>query len=123
MPSVPCGRLRSGSMSDRQRLALAVVLMVVVWFAPTLIWPRKPADRRIAGSADSAAVRDSAQRPAAPPQPTAQPPIRPSASDTGRVIWVTSPYYKLGFSTLGARLVSAELTKYQSFAPGDTGRP
>jgi hypothetical protein len=36
---------------------------------------------------------------------------------------VTSPFYKLGFSTLGGRLVSAELTKYQSFAPGDSGQP
>jgi len=55
-------------------------------------------------------------------QPTAHPPIRPSA-DTGRVVWVTSPLYRLGFSTRGGRLVSAELAQYQSFAPGDSAKP
>jgi YidC/Oxa1 family membrane protein insertase len=49
--------------------------------------------------------------------------LQPSNADTGKTIWVTSPLYRLGFSTRGGRLVSAELTNYQSFAPGDTGRP
>ena len=59
------------------------------------------------------------------PQPTAQPPDRPAAQspDTGRIVWVTSPLYRLGFSTRGGRLVSAELLNYQSFAPGDSARP
>ena len=39
------------------------------------------------------------------------------------MIWVTSPLYRLGFSTRGARLVHAELLQYQSFAAGDSGRP
>jgi YidC/Oxa1 family membrane protein insertase len=64
-------------------------------------------------------------RPYLPPavQPSDRPTVRPSAADTGRIIWVTSPLYRLGFSTAGARLVSAELTAYQSFAPGDSGKP
>src|SRR5258707_2090182 len=55
---------------------------------------------------------------------TANPRNRPAASvDTGRVVWVTSPLYRLGFSTRGGRLVSAELAQYQSFAPGDSAKP
>ena len=105
---------------DRQRVILAVFLMLLVWLAPMLIWPPKPADRRLGGSADSATLRDSIAPPAAPaPQLTAEPSNRQTA-DTGRVVWVTSPLYKLGFSTLGGRLVSAELLQYQSFAKSDS---
>jgi YidC/Oxa1 family membrane protein insertase len=71
---------------------------------------------------DSTLVRDSARAAVAEPaRPSAQRPIRPSA-DTGRTIWVTSPLYRLGFSTRGGRLVSAELLNYQSFTAGDSGR-
>jgi YidC/Oxa1 family membrane protein insertase len=33
-------------------------------------------------------------------------------------VWVTSPLYRLGFSTLGGELVSAELAHYRSFTKG-----
>src|SRR5437773_1118350 len=98
--------------------------MMIVAVAPSLIWPtKKPADRRIAGSADSVTARDST-RPAEQEatRPSAHPPIRPSA-DTGRIVWITSPLYRLGFSTRGGRLQSAELLQYKSFAPGDSTRP
>lgn len=110
---------------DRQRVILAVFLMLVVWLAPMLIWPPKPADRRLGGSTDSVAVRDSATRPAAPTAPplTAQPSNRLTDGDTGRIVWVTSPLYRFGFSTRGGRLVSAELLQYQSFAAGDSAQP
>src|SRR6185503_20853999 len=99
--------------------------MIMVALAPSLLWPpKKPADRRLGGSADSVAVRDSAARPRpTPAQPTAEPPNRPTAAAPEDTVWVTSPLYRLGFSTLGGRLVSAELLKYQSFAPGDTTEP
>ena len=110
---------------DRNRVILAVALMLLVWLVPMLIWPPKPVERRSGGSADSVAVGDSAARPVAPTSPslTVQPPNRPTADDTGRTIWVTSPLYKLGFSTQGGRLVSAELLKFQSFAAGDAAKP
>ena len=109
---------------NRNRLLLAFVLMMIVAIAPSILWPpKKPAVARLGVSADSARVRDSARAPIAEsPRPAAQPPNRPTA-DTGRVVWVTSPLYRLGFSSKGGRLVSAELLQYQSFAPGDTGRP
>ncbi len=109
---------------DKRNLLIAFVLMMIVAVAPSLIWPtKKPADRRIAGSAESVTARDST-RPAEQEatHPSAHPPIRPSA-DTGRIVWITSPLYRLGFSTRGGRLESAELLQYQSFAPGDSARP
>ena len=109
---------------DKRNLLIAFVLMMIVAVAPSLIWPtKKPADRRIAGSADSVTARDST-RPAEQEatRPSTHPPIRPSA-DTGRIVWITSPLYRLGFSTRGGRLQSAELLQYQSFAPGDSVRP
>ena len=109
---------------DKRNLLIAFVLMMIVAVAPSLIWPtKKPADRRIAGSADSVTARDST-RPAEQEatRPSAHPLIRPSA-DTGRIVWITSPLYRLGFSTRGGRLESAELLQYQSFAPGDSVQP
>jgi len=110
---------------DKRNLLIAFVLMMIVAVAPSIIWPTKPkpAVGRLSGSADSAVVRDSASRLSTPQSPpTAQPPNRPTA-DTGRIVWVTSPLYRLGFSTKGGRLVSAELLQYQSFAPGDSVKP
>jgi YidC/Oxa1 family membrane protein insertase len=110
---------------DRKRVILAVFLMLLVWLVPMLIWPPKPSDRRTVGPSDSVRVADTSitSQPTAPPLRSDSPTVRPSDADTGRVIWVTSPLYKLGFSTLGGRLVSAELLKYQSFAAGDSAEP
>lgn len=111
---------------DRKRVVLAVFLMLLVWLLPMLIWPPKPptaggrADGRTGGdTAATSPVVDTT--PARVDRPSARPPDSPS--DTGRVIWVTSPLYRLGFSTQGGRLVSAELLKYQSFAAGDSAEP
>jgi len=112
---------------DRNRLLLAFVLMMMVAIAPSILWPpKKPAAGRLGGSADSAVVHDSAPRLTTPPsQPAARPPNRATAqsSDTGRTVWVTSPVYRLGFSTKGGVLKTAELLQYRSFAPGDSARP
>src|SRR5258705_5616969 len=100
--------------------------MMIVAVAPSLIWPPKRAPvGGLGGSVYSPAPRDSMSGPPPPGrQPPAHPPNRPAASvDTGRVVWVTSPLYRLGFSTRGGRLVSAELAQYQSFAPGDSAKP
>ncbi len=109
---------------DKRNLLIAFVLMMIVAVAPSLIWPTKKGPvGRLSGSADSAVLRDSTTRTTqAERQPTAQPPNRQTA-DTGRMVWVTSPLYRLGFSTRGGRLQSAELLQYQSFAPGDSVRP
>jgi len=104
-----------------RRVILAIALMIMVALAPTLIWPpKKPV------------VRPDTSRVAAPPlpepstapaRPTARPTVRPSDTATATIVWATSPLYRLGFSSRGGRLVSAELLQYQSFSAGDSGRP
>ena len=110
---------------DRQRVVLAVFLMLVVWLAPMLIWPPKQTGRRPGQAVDSTA-RPSAVDTIRDEPPAVRPSGRqvvPESDDTGRVIWVTSPLYRLGFSTRGGRVVSAELLNYQSFAAGDSAEP
>ena len=112
-------------MSTERRILLAIALMIIVAIAPSLIWPpKKPAVGRLGGWADSTARRDSTALAISPMPSTRQPPNRRTAQppDTGRIVWVTSPLYRLGFSTRGGRLVSAELLNYQSFASGDSAR-
>jgi hypothetical protein len=41
----------------------------------------------------------------------------------GDTIWVTSPVYRYGFSTVGASLVSAQMLHYPSLAEGRKGQP
>jgi YidC/Oxa1 family membrane protein insertase len=107
-----------------RRVILAIVLMLIVAIAPSVIWPpKKPAERRPGGPADSTRVaRESVT--AAPPTasaPRAIPPVRPSALPA-ETVWVSSPLYRLGFSTRGAFLASAQLLQYHSFAPGDSAQ-
>jgi YidC/Oxa1 family membrane protein insertase len=114
---------------DRQRVIVAVFLMILVWIAPMLIWPPKPTAGRPDGpTADSIArprVEDT-NAAGIPAGPSGRPAVRPhEAADTApsRTVWVTSPLYRFGFSTRGGRLVAAELLQYQSFAAGDSGQP
>ena len=109
-----------------RRVLIAVLLMLVVAIAPSLIWPPKPADRRVAEPADSVAAAPDVP-PAAPAggardTVVTPPPTRPPAQAPADTVWVTSPLYRFGFSTRGAGLVVAELSQYRSFARGDTGR-
>ena len=105
-------------------MILAIVLMLIVAIAPSLIWPtKKPADGRLAGSSDSARVTQpqAAEATVTPAPQTVQPPNRPTV-EPAETVWVSSPLYRLGFSTRGAALVSAQLVQYQSFAPGDSAQ-
>jgi YidC/Oxa1 family membrane protein insertase len=107
-----------------RRVILAIVLMLIVAIAPSLIWPpKKTAVGRTGGPADSGRVaRESVTAPTpAPVSPTARPPDRPTA-ESADTVWVTSPLYRLGFSTRGGQLVSAQLLHYDSFAPGDSAK-
>src|SRR6266851_9453606 len=97
--------------------------MLIVAVVPSILFPsKKPAVRRSGGQTDTALVtRESVTAPTGVPVPTARPPVRPTAAPA-ETVWVTSPLYRLGFSTRGARLVRAELLAYRSFAPADSGR-
>jgi YidC/Oxa1 family membrane protein insertase len=110
---------------DKRRLFLAFVLMMIVAVAPSIIWPTKPTarrpDGRTAGDTSVVQARERDTSSVAAVRPSGRPIV--ATSDTGRTVWVTSPLYRLGFSTRGGRLVSAELLHYQSFAPGDSAKP
>jgi len=106
-----------------RRVILAIVLMLFVAIAPSLIWPPKKPVAPTGGRADSGAV---ARESVTPAPAAAVPSVRPQ-SPSGSVepadtVWVTTPLYRLGFSTRGGTLVSAQLLQYQSFAPGDSAQ-
>lgn len=113
-----------------RRVIVAIALMIVIAILPSLIWPPKQPVRRLDGQSDSisspTAKAESVQAAAAPvaPAPTAPAPLtaKPSSrpdlpADT---VWVTSSLYRLGFSTRGGTLVSAQLARYRSYAAGDS---
>src|SRR6266511_4651818 len=97
--------------------------MLIVAVLPSVLFPPKKTDRRIGAQADSSrTVQESVPGPAATPSPlSAYPPNRLAAAQA-ETVWVTSPLYRLGFSTRGGTLVRAELLGYRSFAPADSGR-
>lgn len=102
-------------------MILAIVLMLIVAIAPSLIWPpKKGPDGRTAGRPDSAVTAPPVTAPSAPVA-TNVPPVRPSGLPA-ETVWVSSPLYRLGFSTRGGVLVAAQLVEYQSFAPGDSAQ-
>jgi len=101
--------------------------MFVVAIVPSLLFrPKQPvgrtggrADSTVAAPspAESTSVRTESLSVRPPVRPTARPPAALSAE----TVWVSSPLYRFGFTTRGARLVAAEIEQYTSFAPGDSG--
>jgi YidC/Oxa1 family membrane protein insertase len=96
--------------------------MLIVAILPSILFPsKKTADRR-----SGQAVGDTVLTPPAARTPTesltAGPPVRSSAGVPAETVWVTSPLYRLGFSTRGGALVRAELLGYRSFAKADSER-
>lgn len=112
---------------DQRRVILAVFLMFLVAIIPALFFKPKPPVGRPGGRADSTtaapAVAESALTASPPATPTARPPVRPTGELPAETVWVSSPLYRYGFTTRGARLVTAEIEPYKSFAPADSGRP
>ena len=108
-----------------RRVILAIVLMLIVAVLPSILSPPKKAVRQAGRPAggDTTRLPAVAESAAAPTLPSARPPAGPSAGIPAETVWVTSSRYRLGFSTAGGGLVSAELPEYRSFAAGDSGRP
>ncbi len=102
-----------------RRVILAIVLMLIVAVLPSILFPpKKPAGRTV-GRSDSTATPELSPARAAPPVSST---VRPSDAPA-ETVWVTSPLYRLGFSTRGGALVHAEVLGYRSFAPADSRRP
>src|SRR2546423_14403133 len=102
--------------------------MLIVAVLPSIVFPPKRPVGRTGGEgapADSTAAPAGAQRESAAAlvPPPVREPAAPSAAVSAETVWVTSPAYRLGFSTRGASLVSAELLENRSFSAADSGRP
>src|SRR5437867_8137050 len=99
--------------------------MLIVAVLPSILFPPKKPVGRSAGPAagDTGAATAPPTARAAPESLTARPSVRPSAATPADTVWVTSPLYRLGFTTRGGALVRAELLGYRSFAKADSGRP
>jgi len=99
--------------------------MLIVAVLPSILFPPKKPPRRTAGRPDSTARLAPAapESAATPAQPFVSPTIRPSAGAPAETVWVSSPLYRLGFTTRGGALVRAELLNYRSFAKADSGGP
>ena len=106
-----------------RRVILAIVLMLIVAVLPSILFPPKKPVGRTAGRSDTTAtpVTAAPESAAVPARPSLRPTVRPSLAPA-ETVWVTSPLYRLGFSTRGGVPVWAELTGYRSFAPQDSGR-
>jgi YidC/Oxa1 family membrane protein insertase len=106
-----------------RRIILAVLLMLIVAVLPSILFPPKKPDSRPVGRPDSTAmlVPAAPESAAAPARPLVSPTTR-STGAPAETVWVTSPLYRLGFSTRGGALVHAELLAYRSFAKPDSGR-
>jgi YidC/Oxa1 family membrane protein insertase len=116
-------------MKTELRFALAVFLMLVVLIGTNRLFPPvQPEEGVMPGEAgaDTAAEveRDSARRPAPTIPPVAGAPegrVPDEAVDSAttegpaeREVVVESPLYRLTFSTAGARMLSAEMTRFAS---------
>jgi YidC/Oxa1 family membrane protein insertase len=118
-----------------RRTVWAILLMMVIAIAPALLIKRSPpkaTNAPVASASDttradstgpataagsSAPIRSDTAAPAPAPAPA-------SAGGAARedTVAVTSPLYTYGISTIGARVVSAELHRYASMAPDQKGR-
>jgi YidC/Oxa1 family membrane protein insertase len=120
-----------------RRTVWAILLMMVIAIAPALLIKRSASktvnapgtiadsagrvDSVAPASAPPSAAADSTAAPSGPTPVASRAPAAPTeaAEDT---VAITSPLYTYRVSTLGARLVSAELRRYASMAPGEKGR-
>src|SRR5947207_11241450 len=111
--------------------------MLIVLVLPGILFPPKRSDRRTVGRSASSATpraptversdsgatpRAAAESAAAATRPSVCPTV-PRSDVPAETVWVSSPRARFGLSTAGARLLSAELLDYKSFAPGDAERP
>ncbi|HET9949950.1 MAG TPA: membrane protein insertase YidC [Longimicrobiales bacterium] len=114
-------------MSTQLRFVLAMALMFLVLFAPSLLF-RPPPGATPTPGADTVAVAPSATPPgttgveplppAVPELPSAEPGVEPAppgvAAEPERTVVVEGPLYRYEFTTYGARLVSAALPQFPS---------
>jgi YidC/Oxa1 family membrane protein insertase len=107
-----------------KRTLLAIALMLVVAILPTMLFPPKRPVRPARPAADAAGrdtgvakSRAGVAAPIAPPSRGGHRERRDTLPEAQ--VAAVAPLYRYTFSTRGARLVSAVLNDYGSFAPGE----
>lgn len=117
---------------DTGRFLLAIVLMIGVIIATNLLFPPVPPepatvapdstqaiDSGVPGvTAPAPAMPAETQEPLVPPAsggPIAASAVTAAPAVTADTVWVESELYRYGISTAGAALVSASLTRFESF--------
>jgi len=110
-----------------RRALLAFVFLAIVILVPAILFPPKPGSVAAAGTADS--LHAAPPIAAAPPSTgapaisalTARPQNTTVPADTLNAVAVHSARYEYRFSPRGARLTSARMKDYRTFAAGDSG--
>ena len=118
-----------------RRTVWAILLMMVIAILPALFLKKPPPATNAAGSRAAGPGARGTAPAAAPASPGATPELRAdtlapraaapppaTAGGSADTVWVTSPLYRYGISTVGARMVEARLTRYKSMAAADSGR-
>ncbi|HEY8259488.1 MAG TPA: membrane protein insertase YidC [Gemmatimonadales bacterium] len=109
-----------------RRTVWAILIMMAIAIAPALFIKRPP--KTSAPTAAPAAGQAPSDTTKAVPPPGKPATVAPAADTTvaaapaatlADTVRVTSPLYTYGISTVGGRLVEAELHRYRSMAPGD----
>jgi len=116
-----------------RRLVLAIGLMLIVAVLPSILFPPKPPAAPVEGgelASDSTLIRGNdttmdrvieAGKPMVPaPMPEPQEDTITQALEQDSVV-VVSKLYRYVFSSVGARLLSASMKMYPTFAPGGSG--
>jgi YidC/Oxa1 family membrane protein insertase len=109
---------------DRRAVG-AIVLMMAIAMLPAVFF-RKPPPRPLVRDTGQVTATAPAAVVAATPSAAGAPAVAiqdSSSAVPARTVRVTSPLYRYGITTRGARLVEATLMDYRSMFPGDSGRP
>jgi YidC/Oxa1 family membrane protein insertase len=111
-----------------RRTVWAILLMMVIAIAPAIFIKRSPALRPSPKPpvAPVPRIDTSARAPSAQPSDSGPPAARPGPAESAGsaapdTVWVSSPLYTYGFSTVGGRMVDATLHRYRSMAPDRRG--
>ncbi len=139
-------------MRQEQRFLLAIMLMILVLVGTNILFPPIPPEEVVSPEGDApgqldgtgvtgvpsaplggtdagggAAASGDQSDPFAGPPPTEPsslfPPVEVVATPAEDTVVVEGPLYRYSWSTLGARLISAQLLAFESFDEGQEGQP
>jgi YidC/Oxa1 family membrane protein insertase len=113
-----------------RRTIWAILLMMVIAIAPAIFIKRTPKPAPSSPAPAGGQAADTTKPAPSQPAPGPAPAVAPAdtaaatqapttAAQSADTVWVTSPLYTYGVSTIGGRLIEARLERYQSMWPAD----